>query len=150
MRRLRSACRLCYWLPAISQSAANIVSKPSRVPVPSTAVVDDDGMEHWNHPFKHHLATAGGNVASSTIIRTSQHWMRLLIGLMKLQTSHHKQSTIPQRVQNKMKTNARSTPQQVYIKYLEWKDLISIFHHFLGTTSLVLTRKSLKNGFKGT
>lgn len=36
----------------------------------STAVVDDDGMEHWNHAFKQHLATAGGNVASSTIIRT--------------------------------------------------------------------------------
>ena len=37
---------------------------------PGKNISCDLGMEHWNRAFKQHLATAGGNIAFSTIIRT--------------------------------------------------------------------------------
>ena len=37
---------------------------------PGNNIPCDLGMEHWNRAYKQHLATAGGNVSSSTIIRT--------------------------------------------------------------------------------
>ena len=103
-------------------------------------------MEHWNHAFKQHLATAGGNVASSTIIRTG-------MALSTLNETIDEVTNIsPQAVHHTTKSSKKDENTMLEalhskFKYLERKDLISIFHHFLGTTSL---RKSLKNGFKGT